>query len=180
MFFLTGLVFNFSQLSVNEISGEQMDLEVDSSLLNAEPDILQQQQEQPVQEIFEHRHQQQTQLDDRCLSKSRTLSLDIVPQSEPDKDHVHDQCTCQPLPDIVVGCNRSASFTTPTTKYQNNNKNNYNNFQERRTMSVSLPIDDLVISHVASQLRQMSQDFSYKHQVSVYIIYYIANIFHHL
>lgn len=149
--FSYGLMFNFSQLSVNEISGQEMDIETtdtDDSSFKSDSD-----------------GEQVVNGDNQAIGSID--QFDLVQQVQvQSRNHLR-----QELPDIV-GCHRSASFAA-SGKPRNNHhhRNTLNSFnqipesgqnglQERRTMSVSLPIDDQIISHLARQLRLISNDFS--------------------
>lgn len=152
------MVFNFSQLAVNEISGQEMDLEVpeedgdteDESALASQPasDL----NDAPAAAATGRQNQQAQQ------PQQATLGCGL---------------RRAPLPDIVSS--HRSSFISGTRKHVHRNTlpsfseltENVSsmNLQERRTMSVSLPIEEQVISQVASQLRQISSDFSSSRQV---------------
>lgn len=189
------LIFNFSQLSVNEISGEVMDIEV----ANGSGDDL-------------HRHEdseggggdggdggpppllQQSTLSGASTSSSTSSSSSCSSLSSSPSSPSAPQ-----LPDIVSS-HRSASFrersavaaaskhlhrnTLPSFNaehissasvsgsggshlhhHYHHHHHHHQAAEPRRTMSVSLPIEEHVISSVASQLRQISSDFSSSRQV---------------
>lgn len=174
------LVFNFSQLSVNEISGEVMDIEV----LEEDMDDGQQTDFLSISTLGTNDEQQLT----PAVIQSAVVdhgTANVGQQSTSSTSSSTSTSTSSPpLPDIVSS-HRSASFrlraaTAAASKHVHRNtmpsfsevsasmlNGHHHQTEPRRTMSVSLPIEEQVILDVASQLRQISNDFSSSRQVRV-------------